>query len=118
MRHDEESLQSICVTWFSLQYPEMAQLLHHSPNGGRRNAREGARFKAMGVRAGFPDLQLCVARGRAHGLFIEMKAGTGRQSTSQKKFQELLTAQGYRYCLCRGFEEFREIITGYLNNNK
>ena len=38
MRHIEDSLQKSCVSWFSLQYREYAKLLHHSPNGGKRNA--------------------------------------------------------------------------------
>lgn len=114
MRHIEEDTQVNCVRWFDLIHPELALRLHHSPNGGRRTAREGARFKAMGTRAGFPDLQLCVARGPYHGLFIEMKSPTGTQQPSQKLFQEVLTAEGYCYKVCRSFDEFRQIITEYL----
>lgn len=58
MRHIEENMQIACARWFGLQYPRYAQLLHHSPNGGRRNYIEAARFKAMGTKAGFPDFVL------------------------------------------------------------
>lgn len=115
MRHEEESLQINCVKWFSLQYPAYSTLLHHSPNGGRRNIREATRFKAMGTRAGFPDLALLIPKGGYHGLFIEMKAAKGRQSPEQKVFEKALTAEGYKYIVVRSFAEFMAIINSYLN---
>lgn len=114
MRHIEENMQINCVTWFCLQYPEHFPLLHHSPNGGRRNAREGGRFKAMGTKAGFPDLALLLPRKGFHGLFIEMKSPKGRQSESQGEWQKNLVDNGYRYELCRTFDDFRTIINDYL----
>lgn len=45
--------------------------VHHSPNGGRRSRSEGGRFKAQGVRAGFPDLLILKRGGSA--FFIELK---------------------------------------------
>ena len=71
--HPESELQRACVRWFRMQYPQ--HLLFHIPNGGKRNAREAAIFKAEGVVAGIPDLFLAEARHGHHGLFIEMKAG-------------------------------------------
>lgn len=114
MRHDEDNLQMACVRWFGWQYPHYAPLLHHSPNGGRRNAREAGRFKAMGTKAGFPDLFLPVARGAWHGLFVEMKTETGRQSPLQRAWEEAVEAQGYRYEICRSAERFEEVVTNYL----
>lgn len=114
MRHDEDSLQVACVRWFSLQYPRMAVLLHHSPNGGKRNASEAARFKAMGVRAGFPDLVLLVPRGRYHGLMIELKTTKGRQSEHQAHYQQAVEEQGYRYEICRDANQFVDIVTDYM----
>lgn len=114
MRHIEDSLQRSCVQWFSLQYREIANLLHHSPNGGKRNMIEAARFKAMGVRAGFPDLILCIARQGYHGLFIELKTEKGKQSKHQRFWQISLEEQGYRYEIVRSIEEFQTIINDYL----
>lgn len=114
MRHIEDDLQKHCVGWFSLQYPKFAQLLHHSPNGGKRNAIEGAKFKAMGVRAGFPDLGLYVACGGYHGLFIELKTAKSRQSERQKFFQYMLEEQGYRYVVVRSLLDFKVAISNYL----
>ena len=115
--HAEDDLQMQCVTWFRLQFPKFARLLHHSPNGGRRNAREGSRFKKMGVQPGFPDLVLLVASQDCHALFIELKSATGRQEDSQKEYQALVEAQGYRYALVRSFDEFKKLIENYMTGN-
>lgn len=117
MRHTEEYLQTGCVRWFDYQYSAYRLLLHHSPNGGRRNAREAGRFKAMGTRAGFPDLVLFhpdFATRQIAPLFIEFKSDTGRQSESQKDYQQLLTAKGYKYIICRSFDDFKANIEAYL----
>lgn len=116
MRHIEESIQMQCVQWMQWQYPDIAMLLHHSPNGGKRSAREGARFKAMGTRAGFPDLALYIANSHYHALFIELKTDKGRQTDAQKQWQTLLTTQGYKYAVCRSFDQFVNILTNYLND--
>lgn len=112
--HAEDDLQMQCVRWFRLQFPKLARLLHHSPNGGRRDAREGARFKQMGTQAGFPDLILLVAANGYHALMLELKTRTGRQQDTQKEYQQLVEAQGYKYVVIRSFDQFRETIKDYL----
>mgnify|MGYP004631334637 FL=1 len=112
--HDEDDLQMQCVRWFRLQYPQLARLLHHSPNGGKRNAREGARFKQMGTQAGFPDLILLVASQGYHALLLELKTRTGRQQDSQKEYQQLAEAQGYRYVVIRSLEAFMDEVNTYM----
>lgn len=124
-RHTEDKLQIQCVRWMQLQYPKLAPLLHHSPNGGARSKTEGAIFKAMGTRAGFPDLFLYLPReyhlpggGKKiiHGLAIELKTTErgSRQSDAQKQWQQQLTEQGYLYVVCRTLEEFQKVITDYI----
>ena len=105
-RHIEDNLQESCVSWFSLQFPQYTQLLFHIPNGGYRNKLEAARFKRMGVRAGVADLMLCVPNREYHGLFIELKAGKGKQSETQVAFQKSVTEVGYKYIVCRSIESF------------
>lgn len=82
MLHKEDDLQKACVTWFRLQYPEPKYLIHHSPNGGKRNAREAGRLKAQGVRAGFPDL---IILSEYDFICIEMKSEKGTLSDNQKE---------------------------------
>lgn len=112
MRHNEDDIQMACVRWFRLQYPDY--LLHHSPNGGKRNAREAGRFKQMGTVAGFPDLFIAVARGRHHGLFVEMKAGKNKPKQAQNDVMAALLLQGYKCEICYSVEEFMTIVNDYL----
>lgn len=118
MRHNEDSLQIACVRWFSLQYPELAPLLHHSPNGGRRSMLEAVRFKQMGVRPGFPDLILALPRCGYGCLFIELKTSKGRQSEYQKRWQEMATSNGQCYKVIRTIDDFILLINNYLNNRE
>ena len=116
MRHIEDGIQISCVTWFGLQYPKLALLLHHSPNGGKRSASEAGRFKRMGTRPGFPDLLLLIPSGEFHGLLIELKTEQrgSKQTDNQKAYQEIAVKYGYKYVVCRSFEQFQDIIREYL----
>ena len=114
MKHIEDNLQISCVKYFSFQYPKIAHLLHHSPNGGRRNVREGARFKEMGTRAGFPDLVLLVPRGEYHGAFFELKSPKGVLQPSQKKYIQMLEEQGYYVAVIRSIKDFVRETELYL----
>ena len=101
--------------WFARgTHPEL-DLLYHIPNGGSRNRIEAANLKRQGVKAGVPDLCLPVARGKYHGLYIEMKYGKNKTSESQNKWLSALQKQGYAATVCYGFEEARAVITKYLN---
>ena len=78
----EDEEQMAVMEWAQLQmgrWPEL-EWLYHIPNGGKRGKIEAARFKAMGVKAGVPDLCLPVPMGRYHGLYIEMKRREDRKS--------------------------------------
>lgn len=114
MRHDESNIQRNCVEWFNLQYPQWRGLLFAVPNGGARNKIEAAIMKGEGVVAGVADLQLALPRKGVHALFIEMKTPKGHQSPSQKEWQTLVEAQGYRYEVVRSFDQFRELIEEYV----
>lgn len=114
MRHEEDDLQIACVTWFSLQFPGIAKLLHHSPNGGARSKVTGARFKAMGTRSGFPDLILLLPKEGYNYLAIELKTAIGRQAVSQKDYQRLMEEHGGKYVIVRSFEQFQEEIDNYI----
>lgn len=114
-RHKEEDIQCVCVRWFDYRYQKIKNLLHHSPNGGKRNVREAARFKAMGTRAGFPDLVLLVPRKGYTFLAIEMKDDRGRQTPKQKMMQREMERQGALYVICRSFDEFKLLVTNYFS---
>ena len=123
----EDSIQMSCVSWFRIAHPELARLLHHSANEGKRTTRivhthagtrvvcsGGARLKAMGMQTGFPDLFLAVPSRGMHGLFIEMKSETGRLEPSQREMLALLSEQGYATAVCRSLDDFQRVTDSYL----
>lgn len=118
----EAQEQEAVIRWAEMstgRYPELA-LLFHIPNGGsRRDAREGAHLKKLGVRAGVPDLFLPVPRGAYHGLFIEMKREKGgRTSKDQEMWLLALGSKGYATYVANGFEEARQMLEEYLGLTK
>lgn len=92
-----------------------------SSNGGKVSKRQAVLFKAMGYRAGTPDLFILWPRGGFHGLFIEMKrpaipnvCDKGRPSKEQIKFAQEVTARGYGFYFAYGADEAKRLITEYI----
>jgi len=113
-----ESVEQQCLfRWAEMQkcaYPE-SKLLHHIPNGGSRNKTEAARLKGEGVKPGVPDICLPVARGKYHGLYIELKRiRGGRTSEDQDAWIEELQKQGYCAIVRKGWEAAAKTIMLYL----
>src|SRR5580765_7796492 len=82
MRHEESAIQrAVCdhLSWRGV--PGLVWTA--TANGGKRNAREAARMKAEGVRAGVADLLLW-HDGKAYAL--ELKTKKGRLSKAQENF--------------------------------
>lgn len=114
-RHEEHNLQVACVNWFRYQYPIVGKMLIAVGNGGKRDAITGAMLKAEGVLAGVSDLILLIPNNRYHGLLIEMKTKTGRQSAAQKEWQQdIENLNYYKYVVVRSLEEFMNVINDYL----
>lgn len=76
----------------------------HPPNGGARSEREGAKFKAQGVKAGVADIVL-VYQGRHYE--IELKSATGKQSDSQIAWQAALEKAGGQYRLAKSVDDVK-----------
>lgn len=110
----ESQIQIGCVRWFRYQYPNLAGLLIHVPNGRRRSAKEGALLKKEGVTAGVADLVLFVPKNGYHGLCIELKTEKGRQSESQKEWAIKIMSMGYNYAIVKSIDEFVELIKSYI----
>lgn len=124
-RHEEVS-QARVIAWSHL--PEVRKLapelrwLHHSPNGGKRDAFTGAQLKALGVKPGFPDLILPVkspACATCPGLVIEMKTEEAGSKTSPKQDEWLahFKAQGWHTAVARTAEEARITLCNYLEHD-
>ena len=134
MQNLEEQHQIMIMQWCKAQ--RLSELKHPVPsgtkvfdyivasaNGGNRSKATGARLKATGVRAGFPDIQLCLGCGGFYGLFIELKRPriqgkpTPTVSTLQKEWLLRLRKAHYRAEICYGFDEAIKVITSYLRGD-
>ena len=82
--------------------------------GERLDGRAAVRRKRMGYRAGTPDIVVLEARGGFHGLLVEMKSSTGRQTPEQKLFQQESEARGYCYKVCKSTQDGVDAITEYM----
>lgn len=74
----------------------------HMPSGGMRDRVAGAKLKAMGHHAGWPDLQFVYA---GTVMFLELKSGKGRISDTQLAVHQGLRNAGVTVRVAVGFEE-------------
>ena len=100
-KYEEDSLQRDVCQFLAVALPT-GSMYFAIPNGGKRHAREAARMKGLGLRAGVPDLEV-IHRGRA--LFIELKAKRGVMSAAQRDMLRLLGFCGCPVLLCRSVPE-------------
>lgn len=96
------------------QYPEL-ELMFHVPNEGKRSVVMGRMLKRMGMKPGVPDVFLPVAKGRHHGLAVEMKSLKGRPTADQVIWIDRLRAAGWRAEVCHGWREAADVIRAYLS---
>lgn len=117
MLHSSESEEQCALfQWaemMSRKHSELS-LLYHIPNGGARSKGTAGRLKAEGVKSGVPDLCLPVARGKYHGLYIEMKVGKNKPTENQVKWISALLEQGYQAKVCYGWQDAAAVIERYL----
>ena len=110
----ERQIQIQCVSWFRLRYPDVSKVFFSVPNGGARNAWTAKNLRDEGALSGVADLILLVPRHGYACLCIEMKKTGGRQSDSQKTFQEAVGAFKGKYVVCYSLEEFQAVVVDYL----
>ena len=124
----EDEVQTVVMNWSKRQKFKGRPLfdyIHHSPNGGKRAAKigssgkryspEAAKFKRMGVKAGYPDLIIDIARGAYHGLRIEIKKDSNSYATpAQKERIEMLVKEGYCAVVAKGVDNVIEVIQQYI----
>ncbi len=77
----------------------------HVPNGGNRSAKTGALLKAMGVKAGVPDILIFSRIGVWRGVAIELKSSGGIVRDTQREWLDGLEADGWVCRVCYGAAE-------------
>jgi hypothetical protein len=102
----EDTIQIHLVRWCRGHKSEMLHNVFHVPNGGYRDRVTASVLKAMGVRAGVPDLCLPLPGGGTY--WLELKTKKGRLSATQKKFHEMLCSLGHIVETAYGFEDAQD----------
>ena len=111
MARSEHDEQCELVRWFRSTYRGVR--IFAIPNGGVRGKIAGGRLKNEGVSAGVPDLFI-----PAWGLWIEMKrANGGTLSPAQKDWISYLQTIRNTVIIGQGFENAREKIYTFVQNN-
>lgn len=118
LEHDEQAALIDWTILMSAKWPEL-NLFYHIPNEGKRSPAAAMRLKQEGMKRGVPDNCLPVARGKYHGLYIELKRiRDGRATQDQKQWIEDLNNQGYLATICKGWEEAAKVIERYLREEE
>ncbi len=105
----EHQEQVKLIQWLKLKK------LHYNatPNGEKRHISVAKRLKAEGVSKGYPDINVYTP---SKMLCIELKrVKGGRVSPEQREWIKYLNGLPYVEAkICKGFEEAREFIEGWL----
>lgn len=101
MKHPEADLQKSVVAYLTHALPKDAWFTAVNPRP-YKNAITAAMSKALGMKAGVPDL-LIIYQGRAH--FVELKAARGLVSFSQHACMEIICECGGFIAICRTIDE-------------
>lgn len=111
---EEGKHQAGVMRYLAFQYPAAYAVACASAGGLHTSKAQGVKMKAMGYRAGFPDLVILYPTKKYHGLMIEMKA-PGRYATpEQKEWIQRLNDRGYMATVCKSFDEAKAVIDDYM----
>jgi hypothetical protein len=101
----EEHLLQVAIH----KYLNLMGIFHFSvPNGGLRNLRVAVALKAEGALSGVADLIILLQN---ECIFVELKNGkAGRQSDSQKEFQNKVESLGFKYLLWRSIDDCVDFV--------
>lgn len=122
---NEQFLQQSMIQWFKCQYPLLIHNISASANGGKRDAKEGARLKKMGVLKGELDIFISVIGFNIieektylyGGLYFEVKYENAKPSKEQMVIINARRIGGYRVEIVNSLDQFISIVKEYLSNS-
>jgi hypothetical protein len=104
----EEQLHRAVVQLLQVYQSRGLLAFCHPANGGWRSKAEAGAFKAMGVRAGVPDLLVWLPGG---GHFqVELKAGSGKLSAHQAAWISRMTDMGVAVHIIRSLDSLEALL--------
>lgn len=111
-KNEETNIQVAVINHIRYNHP--TALFTIAPSGMKLPIHIARMLKAMGYKAGTPDILIFEPRGPWHGLFVEIKTETGVASISQKMFFKSLKDRGYSVQLCFGYQAAIKAIDEYF----
>jgi len=110
MKQEEHQLQVAVARFLDVALPKSVRACH-VPNGGRRDAKTGARLKREGVKPRVADFVIFMRGGTC--AMIELKTDKGRLSAAQKDWQDWAGEYGLPYAVCRSLEEVIDVLKAW-----
>ena len=110
----EVSLHFSVAAFIRVAWPEDLPWTHF-PAGEVRDERTGAKLKAMGLGAGWPDFQFVMPNGQAS--FLELKRPNTRihMSDAQIEVRQKLIGCGCGYSVCQSVDEVARTLERWLS---
>lgn len=96
-------LDSVGLDWF------------HPANGELRNKVTASKLKAMGVKAGVPDIIIINSTTDFKGICMELKVGKNKQTTTQLIWESKFLSNGWIYNTYYSLDQAIEDINFYYN---
>lgn len=106
----EEQIQKAIVQYLNVALPADSYFFATTNQRGTRKRFEMGILKAMGARAGVPDLVI-LCRGRFIGL--EVKAPKGSLSDHQANAADAIVNAGGLYSVVRSIDDVERILRGW-----
>lgn len=115
MNRPEESLHRAVVQYLNLALRENSTFWVHYPSGGRRTKAEAGILKAMGTKAGIPDLIFIRRRDDYwhYIMAVELKSPSGRLSQNQKSMIDRLSWLSIPTIVCHTVESVESALRAH-----
>lgn len=113
----EEQEHIALMDWVATQ-PLISHVFTHHALERQCHPWQGAKFKRLGVRAGYPDFSLPLPNRFFHGLFLELKrrGSSGKLTDQQKWWLDYLKSVGYAAHVAYGASQGIELIKDYVKD--
>ena len=122
----------MCSDWINIRYPELSKLyFFNSFQGMRLNFGQIKKAKKTGgLKTGLPDFMFLKNNGTYSSLFIELKKESpylkigipNNQIRNDEHLQlqndviQQLKLEGHYACFAWSFDQFKKIVTDYMEN--
>ena len=116
--NSEAHLQAAVIRYIKIKYPEIR---YCASLGGQyqKHISQRAKAQSTGYVRGFPDLQICEARGGYFGLFIEIKLDKRCYASGyQKDWLNDLNNRGYLGVVAKGYNSVISTIDQYFEQEQ